>query len=379
MRLWRAVVAVSLALLTALVCGLAGASATAATAPPAPPGTLTGIAQLPAAQWPTGAAMGIRVTYTSTGVGGVPTTVTGRVFLPSFTAPAGGFPVLSYTHPTTGLGDSCAPSVNPLDPEEGTVLGDWLQQGYAVVATDYAGLGGPGVHPYLDGSVEAYGAIDIVRAMRRLAPGLFAARWAVAGLSQGGHAAMFTANLAAQYAPELDFRGAVAAAPPSGLTPIFSRLTPQTTILPGLTPLLAYILAGIEAANPSFDLNSYLSPLGTSLVTDAQTLCLDAMVARTQGIAMGQLLGKPLDSQFGQVMGPIFDVPTTGYPRPVFIAQSVTDEVVPEFLTNQLVSSLQAAGQPVTYQTYPSATHSQTELVSMPDAIAFLRPLLATP
>ncbi|MEU8415924.1 lipase family protein [Amycolatopsis japonica] len=344
----------------------------------APAGTLTGVAPLASDQWPAGAVIGARVTYTSTGVGGMPTTVTGRVFAPGLTPPAGGWPVLSYTHGTTGLGDSCAPSGNPPTLQERTVLGAYLRQGFAVVATDYAGLGGPGVHPYLDGPVAAYGAIDIVRAMHRLAPGLFAKWWAVAGLSQGGHAALFTGALATKYAPELDFRGTVSVAPPSNLTPIVSRLTPDTTILPNLTMLFSYILAGVQVAHPDLDLGSYLSPLGTSVVSDAQRLCNADQAARTKGMTVGQFLGRPLDDRFAQAMGSTFDVPTAGYDHPVFIAQSDADQVVPSFLTNQLVSALKASAQPVTYRTYTGLSHVDTETASLNEAISFLRSLTST-
>ncbi len=36
--------------------------------------------------------------------------------------------------------------------------------GWTFVATDYEGLGTPGVHPYLVGLSEARGVLDIVRA-----------------------------------------------------------------------------------------------------------------------------------------------------------------------------------------------------------------------
>ncbi len=73
------------------------------------------------------------------------------VFVPQGTPPEGGWPVLSWAHGTVGLGDACAPSRNPRSQRDANYLGHWLSQGYAVVATDYIGLGTPGVHPYLQG------------------------------------------------------------------------------------------------------------------------------------------------------------------------------------------------------------------------------------
>ncbi|MGK5529822.1 lipase family protein [Streptomyces sp. URMC 129] len=380
MNLRRAAVAASLALTTVAfgsVTGLAPASAALPTVTAAPgTGTVLSIKTLTAAQRPAGTGFGARITYTSTGVGGEPIVVSGLIYTPSGTPPAGGWPVLSWAHGTTGLGDACAPSANPASISRKSYLSAWLQAGYAVVATDYAGLGGPGVHPYLDGEVAARGVVDIVRTARKLAPKLFADRWAVAGESQGGHAALFTGNLAEEYAPELDFRGTVASAPPSNLTPIVSELNPDITLTPELVPLLAYIFAGLEAANPGFSMDSYLSPLGREVVTDAETLCNPAMWERTQGIDIGELLSKPLDDAFEEVMSATFDVPTSGYDAPVFIAQGEADEVVAQFLTDQLVDDLTAAGEPLTYKTYPSVDHTGTPGASLQDAQAFLRPLM---
>jgi hypothetical protein len=43
-------------------------------------------------------------------------------------------------------------------------LADILAKGYVVVATDYPGLGTPGIHPYLIGISEARAVLDSVRA-----------------------------------------------------------------------------------------------------------------------------------------------------------------------------------------------------------------------
>ena len=51
-------------------------------------------------------------------------------------------------------------------------LTNWLSQGYAIVATDYVGLGTPGIHAYLDGPSAAHSVIDMVRAARAVEPSL---------------------------------------------------------------------------------------------------------------------------------------------------------------------------------------------------------------
>jgi pimeloyl-ACP methyl ester carboxylesterase len=96
-----------------------------------------------------------------------------------------------------------------------------LAHGYVVVATDYEGLGVPGVHPYLVGISEAHAVLDSVRAARELPAAQATHRFAVWGHSQGGHAALFTGELAAQYAPELKLVGVATAAPATYLVDLF--------------------------------------------------------------------------------------------------------------------------------------------------------------
>ena len=80
--------------------------------------------------------------------------------------------------------------------------------------TDYQGLGTPGVHPYLIGKAAARSALDIIGAARQLDRHL-SKKFVIAGHSQGGHAALWTADYAKRWAPGLKLRGTMAFAPAS--------------------------------------------------------------------------------------------------------------------------------------------------------------------
>ncbi|MFE0022628.1 lipase family protein [Amycolatopsis sp. NPDC059021] len=384
-------------LVAALVAGVAtGATTIAASASPispgnsilpvtAPshvladgPGSVISTAPLPVDKWVPGSGDAFVVTYRSTGVGGELATVSGSVFLPKGQAPPGGWPVVSWAHGTTGLGDGCAPSVEGPSPRTRDYLAAWLAQGYAIVATDYLGLGTPGVHPYLDGRIAAYGVVDMVRAARSIVSAL-SDRWVVVGQSQGGHATMFTANLATRYAPELDFRGAVATGVPAnlqGLVPAIGPAFPPTLLGAEMKSYIAYILAGLRAARPDFDLRSYLTPLGESVLTDAETLCGTEMAKRMADVGLGEMFTRQLGEPFRQAWDAIYTIPATGYDRPFFIAQGDKDTVAFPFLTKRLVDDLAANGQPCTYRTYP-ADHGGTPVAALPDTTAFVRTLFA--
>jgi len=209
-----------------------------------------------------------RVMYVSTTVKGDKIAVTGMIAVPNGDAPASGWPVVSWAHGTTGLADSCAPS---LKPEEFTELANGLlNSGYLVVATDYEGLGTPGLHPYISGHSEAYGTLDIVKAAQ-VFPGANASkRYAVWGHSQGGHAAMFAGNDAEAYAPDLELVGVVAGAPPSQLLLINAALQ--------ASPFKHYIAMAAGGLNASYGdteapLNQVLTKEGLDFVSNLSTKC----------------------------------------------------------------------------------------------------------
>ncbi|MBM4666846.1 lipase [Rhodococcus hoagii] len=338
------------------------------------PGAVTAVEVLPASSWIPGAVTGTKVTYTTTGPLGRSATSTGAVFLPPGEPPPGGWPVVSWAHGTVGIADRCSPTVT--GKIGGPYLAHWLSQGYAVVATDYVGLGTPGLHPYLDGPTEANSVIDMVRAARAVEPAL-SPRWIVLGQSQGGQAALFTAARATGRAPELDFRGAVATGAPSNLENLTTLVTPGFPRLPleGSTVFVSYILAGLRAARPDIDVDRFLTPVGRDALAGAETECYETMAPKLAGVSIGSLVSRPLDDPaLLAAVRDMLEVPTTGYDRPVFLGQGLTDDIVPAPLVLKLAAELAANRQPVTFRTYPTG-HLETMRASLPETTAFVRDL----
>ena len=196
--------------------------------PAAAPGTLirsvrvTGVPGVPA-----GATVW-RILFHSTTIYGADTAESGYVIAPSAAAPAGGYPVIAWAHGTSGFSAPCAPSLftnsgGGSGPYLLPSLDRYLKAGYVVSAADYQGLGvADGVHPYLLGSSEGRAVLDATRAAGHL-QGLHTADSVIIyGHSQGGHAALFAAEMAPTYAPDLHVLGVVAAAPATGLSTLIS-------------------------------------------------------------------------------------------------------------------------------------------------------------
>jgi pimeloyl-ACP methyl ester carboxylesterase len=185
----------------------------------APAGTLLRVWPL-AGGTPAG-SIGYRVLYRSTGYEDRPIAVSGAVIVPTGSPPDGGRDIVAWAHPTTGVDQSCSPTLRPDLAASIPGLDAMLARGYVVAATDYDGLGSPGVHAYLNGRIAAQTVLDSVRAARLLSRAQAGRRFVVWGHSQGGHAALFAGERAAAYAPELLLLGIAAAAPATDLIELF--------------------------------------------------------------------------------------------------------------------------------------------------------------
>jgi pimeloyl-ACP methyl ester carboxylesterase len=322
------------------------------------------------------------VLYRSTGVDGKPTAVSGTVSLPKGQAPKGGWPVVTYAHGTTGIADQCAPSrdvagtpVHPYNAYILPLLTRWLKAGYAVVRTDYEGLGTPGVHPYLVGSSEGHSTLDMVRAARALDPRISARKVVISGHSQGGHAALFAAALAPKWTPELKVRGTVAFAPASHL----DDQIPLTTALGapggGLSGLVSLITRGIATANPSLDTVALLTPQAAAFYPDTLTQCLAELSAPTSfgGLAPKDLFQAGTDFK---AIAKLLDAQDPSHLKirtPLLIEQGAADTTVFPQFTDTLATELKANGaKQFTYTKVPGATHGGIVVAAAKDATTWI-------
>ena len=89
-----------------------------------------------------------RFTYLSrSGINDSTTRVTGMLLVPKGQPPDGGWRLVAFGHPATGTLPECAPSLSPTLLNSSPTVQKLLEAGYAVVMSDYQGLGsyqGPG-------------------------------------------------------------------------------------------------------------------------------------------------------------------------------------------------------------------------------------------
>jgi pimeloyl-ACP methyl ester carboxylesterase len=298
--------------------------------------------------------------------------VSGTVAVPKGKAPEGGWPVVTWAHGTVGIADRCAPSkVGTQDNYDRPLLNRWVKAGYAVVRTDYPGLGTPGPHPFLNGQSEGRSVLDVVRAARKLEPGI-GKRVVIAGHSQGGQAALFAASLAPKWTPELRVRGTVAFAPVSHLGEQGALLRALTT--PGnLSALAAMIIRGIDIAEPGLSVQALLSDQARALYPQLDEKCLDDLGKPDSfgGVAPANLF-RP-DANIDPVIAALNaddDPEALRIRTPVRIEQGKADTTVFPNFTDDLVSELKRHGAAVTYKTYAGLGHGEVVTRAAPSADA---------
>jgi pimeloyl-ACP methyl ester carboxylesterase len=316
------------------------------------------------------------VLYRSVDASGKSIAVSGTITLPKGKPPKGGWPVFTYAHGTTGIADICAPSrdgSSPLTSYAYPSLARWLKAGFAVVRTDYQGLGTPGVHGYLVGVDEGRSVLDIVRAARKVDPAI-GRRVIIGGHSQGGHAALWAAGLAPRWTPDLNVRGTVAFAPASHIedqAKVIATLTSPS----GISGLAALIVRGVDSANPSGHFSSVLSQQGAALYPQTLTACLPQLDSTSSfgALAPAQIFNSgtdlaPLEAALGKSDPEHLRIRT-----PLMIAQGTADTTVFKAFTDQLDQELTKLGSKIDYKTYTGVDHGGVVRAADSDALAFAR------
>src|SRR5215813_5696750 len=196
-----------------------------------------------------------RILYHTRTASNADTLASGVVLVPYGKPPKDGWPLLAWSHGTSGVARMCAPSLMKSLFYNWEGLYEYVTLGYAVVATDYAGLGTEGRHAYLDMLSNATDVIHSVPAARAAVPDL-SKRWVVVGHSQGGLSSLGVATLEST-AKDPDFLGTVSLA---GARDVEEGLNGMLSArLPVLNGLLAFWIYGAKSVYPELDPASVLT------------------------------------------------------------------------------------------------------------------------
>lgn len=348
---------------------------------PSRPGVIVAQEPLPPEFSVPAAGRAIRILYSSRdGIGDTANVlVSGALFLPRGAPPAGGWPVVAWAHGTTGIADICAPSARPRGDRDSRYLSSWLDAGFAVVASDYQGLGVPGIHPYSNYRASSYSVIDSARAAIAAAGLGIANKVVLAGQSQGAGVVVAAAGYAPGYAADLHIAGVVATGAPN-----LSRAAIESGLASSATDVMvtgAYAMIGYELTrtHPELKAETIFTPEGREIEHMVGRMCLPELM---QEVAKRRL--DPAHAFRPGMLKRLWDTdiglrafPSLTLPEPIFFGIGTADTAALPMTTLKLVSDLCARGNIVAVHMYQGKDHAGVVNSAAPDAIRFARTAIA--
>jgi len=303
-----------------------------------------------------------RILYRTQKADGTYAYSSGLLYTPK-TPQSGGSPLFVWAHGTIGLADECAPS------RQENIGSSWvdaiLARGWPVVATDYAGFGTAGTQGYLIGGSEAHDVLNSVRAAHNLLGSELNNNYAIWGHSQGGHSALFSASVAGAYLPEYNLVGTAATAPAAQLESLFQQQYNSSTswvigpyvsdTWPNYYPTLT-----LDGVLTKQGLNNYKSQAGKC----AAGAALDGIVREKLGQQFFN--DSLLDNASWQQAIAQQTAPVLNPKQPLFIGESLTDQVVLPNTTAQYIQRACAAGSNLNSLWLTDVGHIQLQSVIAP-------------
>ena len=335
-----------------------------------------------------------KIRYKSYDSQGKATESTGLVIAPSVAGD--NRKVMTWAHGTTGMGDASCPSAQEDPARELTLyfksgsttpidygipgLQGFIDDGYVVVATDYQGIGTPGIHQYTNNITNAIDSVTIVQAARELPVGA-GTKFGFIGWSQGG-GALAVAELDAKDLGDLEIVGAVGMSP--GVPAIALKLPGLGSAMGSGAPIppdghLFMILAAMVAAYPEeLSLDDVFTPLGKQLFEEnwntAPVHHLSDMLMRNFH-RYGPVIQVNKDKL--PVWMKAFEASSAAQKKPVCPILVLIDGQDPEGpcpLPWQLgyIDAIKALGGDITSSTYPEDDHFSLPQASVDEARTWL-------
>lgn len=206
-----------------------------------------------------------RILYGTKTSGGDLAVSSGVVLVPSGEAPKGGWPVIAWAHGTSGVNRKCAISLTAMGFAMYRVPFAHLKKGYAIVATDYAGLGSDSDVAYLDRIGNAWDVICSVKAAQKAVPSL-GQRWLAIGHSAGAHAMRGVAELEADI-NDPSYLGIIS------LSGLQNARDPMVNISKDNPVLAIFICISVKELYPGFEYSDVLTDKGLMLLEQVKTRC----------------------------------------------------------------------------------------------------------
>jgi len=305
----------------------------------------------------------VRILYHSRSPHEKDVTASGVVLLPRGTAPPGGWPIVAWAHDLTGSARQCAPSLlKTLN--EGPLLSMYVGLGYAVVASDYAGLGTAFPYAVLDVTSNAQDVINSVAAARAVLPQL-GSKWLVAGYAHGSRVAVGVAEALTKNS-DPNYLGAIGILGVADPSELYEHLAQAPSY-----PMLVFLAQGIKNQYAEFRVDDMLTGKGMALYKDLSDSCeaTSGQVPSSNELLKAEWQNNPYIREFfsRNALGrkPAFS--------PLLLISGETDGDVPSSLTAAIVGRLCQQKDHVLFVNYPGLNPSAVLGNSVGEQVSWIR------
>ncbi|KAK7440882.1 hypothetical protein CaCOL14_001949 [Colletotrichum acutatum] len=331
---------------------------------------------------PAGVAV-YKIQYTSADIDSSPVPVTGFIAFP-FARTQQPFNLIAYAHGTSGVFRGCAPSTSPslFDYQSWSPL---LIAGYAVVATDYAGLGNNyTAHKYVASAANANDTYWSVIAARTAFPDILSHDWASIGHSQGGGAVWKLSEHSLVQDSASGYLGGVSVAP---VTKIYDALVAIDS-LRNVTQaggddhdflalgVIPSAVLGIKATFPDYDAPIISAKLKNRIeLAKVGQLCDNAISGLTVDLRLDALSNRTAASDTRLKEFQELNAPAQGdrASKPLLLVLGEDDTIVSEESGAASFNETCAYGNPVRMSIYPGLDHSAVLTAAAPEWLAFFQ------
>lgn len=320
-----------------------------------------------------------QVLYRTTDTQDQPEATVTTVLEPAGATPSASRPLVAYQVAEDSPASQCAMSFqfrlgagnqNSAAQMEILLIDAALEQGWAVTVPDYEGP----QSAYVAGKQAGQAVLDAIRATEAFAPaGLDGVRTNVGiwGYSGGALASGWAAELQPSYAPELNIKGVAEGGLPVNPGHVLNRI--NGTEFSGVA---MSGIAGLRQAFPELNqfVNQNLTAAGTTAFDTAAAQCNPQNTSQFSFTNVNNFftVPDPLDMPGPQQ---VIDEDTLGQhtpTAPLFVYQSLNDEVVPPADVDAIVAQYCAAGANVTYQRDLLSEHITYAILGAPSALSWL-------
>jgi hypothetical protein len=302
----------------------------------------------------------LRILYYSRTASVEDVAVSAVVLVPDGKPPAGGWPLIAWAHEFRGAARQCAPSLMK-NLGAGPLLAMYANLGYAVVATDYSGLGADSGKPVLDMQSNALDVIYSVPAARAAAKQI-GRKWIAVGSFQGALAAVAVAESELR---DLNYLGSVAVSGVADAQPVYARFAEGSS-----NRMLPVLASTVKALYPGFQV--------TDMLTDKALPAYQRVAQTCGGETEPEFTSTMLKPGWenNRFVKEFFSRNTPGQKparSPLLVISGEVDPAIPSDMSERTVARICKQGSRVLFLKYPGLDASGVTGASVSDQISWIK------